>query len=163
MANIISLQDSHCFDYEAAIDEIEIIVPKYLEALRFLEDSQSFEDIPNLIQNVETYWQRLLSLLQDIQKLEDDPSLRDAIVNTQQSELSSLERIYLKINERIHLSENHWTEAMWRAAETVLARMDILLEGLNFDEDHDDRMLIREMQRANVVKEQGDVSFRQTS
>jgi hypothetical protein len=163
MANIISLQDSHCFDYEAAIDEIEIIVPKYLDVLRQFEEAESFEDIPNLIQNVETYWRRLLSLLNDIQKLEEDPNLHDAIISTQQSELSTLERIYLKVNERIHFSESQWTEGMWRAAETILLRMDTLLEALNFEENHEDRILIREMQQGNVVKEQKSCRFRQTS
>lgn len=152
MANIISFIESQFFDYEEALEEIEFLVPKYLESVECLEEEDRLEAIPGCLRNVEAYWGRLSSLLSGVQNLEEDPSLKTAIVNSQQSELMVLERVYLKINERIHFSEQHWTHAMWCAAESILNRMDIVLDSLGFDQEHEDRMLVQEIKNKNSQK-----------
>lgn len=153
MASIISIHDCEAFDYEAAIDEVEILVPKYLKALSELNQSESFEQIPCILQNLGTYWKRLAFLLTRIQSVEEDPQLEDAIKSSLQCELASLEKIYLKINERISLSKKHWTKALWKASNAVLVRMDDVLQGMGFDCEHRDRAFIRDMQKQNLKRQ----------
>ena len=153
MAIIISLKDLQAFDYETAIDEVELLVPKYLQALKHLEEINSFEEISSHLQNVKSYWSRLFFLLKQIQAVAQEPALQEAITHSLQSELSVLERIYLMVNERIHFSQEHWTVAMWKAADLVLNRMDVVLECMGFETNHKDRELIREIIRGNYTKE----------
>lgn len=156
MGKIISLDQNQYFDYESAVDEVEVLIPKYLDALDLLESVDNFEDIPHLLQNVEAYWQRISTLLKQVESIEDDASFCEAILNTQKSELMVLEKLYLKVNERIHFSQAHWTKAMWKAAEDLLSRIDVLLEAMGFEEGHDDRVLIMEVKRNNYIKEGKD-------
>lgn len=154
MANIISFNDCQIFDYESAIDEVEVLVPKYLESLKFLEEFQSFEEIPVLLKNVISYWKRLSFLLNYIQGFEEDANLQSAILNSLQSELSILEKIYLKINERICLPKRDCVESLWFSADCILDRMDILLEGMGFYEDHKDRLFIRKIKKKNYLRKE---------
>lgn len=153
MASIISIHDCEAFDYEAAIDEVEILVPQYLKALADLQNSESFEQIPCIMQNIATYWRRLSFLLTRIQAVEEDPQLDDAMKSSLQSELASLEKIYLKIHERIQLSKQHWTRALWKASDAVLVRMDELLQGMGFDREHRDRKFVRDLQKQNLKRQ----------
>jgi hypothetical protein len=152
MATIFSFNQKDSFDYESAIDEVELLVPKYLEMLKYLEESQTFEEIPSRLKNVTVYWSRLSILLKDIQNLEQDDSIANAIKNSLQSELNVLEKIYLKAHERMNFSEKHWTESMWKSAELTLLRMDEVLCELGFDYQHKDRVLIRELMQTNLSK-----------
>lgn len=146
--------DFQSLDFEAAVDEVDILVPKYLDALTALEKEDSLEQIPADLKAVEAYWERLTKLFQQIEPLEDDIPFQSIIDNSLQSELSALERVYLKINLRIEFDEDQWTQAMWTAAEAVLHRMDKVLSGLGFSEEHEDRGLIQEMLANNLLKKQ---------
>jgi hypothetical protein len=152
MAQIISLKDAQVFDFGAAIDEIELLVPKYLDILHDLEACEAFEDIPLVVKNVSYYWSRLHDLIDDVQSLERDSSLEEAIKNSLQTELGTLERKYMYINDRINLSKKHWTPAVWEAAEIVVQRMDEVLGALGFEYGADDRVFVREIQEKNMIK-----------
>jgi hypothetical protein len=146
--------DFQALDFESAVDEVDVIVPKYLEALAQLESVVSLDKIPESLQHVEAYWKRLASLFMQMEPLETEVPFQEIMMNSLQSELSALEKVYLMINLRIEFSENQWTKAMWSAAHAVLGRMDIVLEALGFADEHEDRLLIQEMLVNNALKEQ---------
>ena len=145
--------DFEALDFESAVDEVDIIVPKYLEALEQLEKVDKLELVPTAIQNVIVYWERLDLLFRQIAPLENEVPFQQIMTDTLQSELAVLERVYLAVNLRIQFSETKWTREMWDAAEAVLARMDKVLESLGFAKEHDDRLLIAELQANNHRKE----------
>lgn len=144
--------DFEALDFESAVDEVDIIVPKYLEALENLEKVKDLDEVPFAIQNVIVYWERLDLLFRQIEPLEQDVPIRQILTDTLQSELAVLEHVYLGINLRIQFREDKWSEGLWKAAEIVLNRMDRVLEGLGFDAEHEDRLLIAELSSANMVK-----------
>lgn len=146
--------DLEALDFESAVDEVDILVPKYLEALEKLEAADSFAEIPSRLQNVVVYWERLTLLFQQLQPLENEVPFGEIMSNSLQSELATLEKVYLRINLRIEFVESKWTRSLWKAAELVLERMDIVLAGLSFAEDHEDRLLIAELQTKNSDKYQ---------
>ncbi len=146
--------DFQAVDFEMAVDEVDILVPKYLESLEHLESVETMEEIPARLQHVEAYWERLTGLFAQLEPLEADVPFEEIKRNSLQSELSSLERVYLMVNLRIEFSEGQWTKFMWRAGEAVLNRMDVVLERLDFGDDHEDRMLLQEMLLNNAQKEQ---------
>lgn len=151
MADNISF-DFESVDFESAVDEVDILVPKYLDSLEALERADHFSEVPALISNVVSYWNRLRSLLEQIQHLETDVPIQEILQDALQSELSTLEKVYLPINLRVEFSPKQWTPELWDAAETVLARMDTVLSGLGFDEDHEDRQLVAELIDKNLQK-----------
>jgi hypothetical protein len=151
MSNIVNF-DLNAIDFESAVDEIDILVPKYLESLEMLGSTEDFEEIQRRLQNVVAYWERLALVFSQIEPLEDDIPFKEIIRDSLQSELATLEQAYLKVNLRIEFSENQWTKSMWKAAKAVLHRMDEVLEKLGFPEEHQDRQLIDEIQVRNQVK-----------
>ena len=153
MAHNIAV-DFQAFDFDGAVDEVDVMVPKYLDALQSLEEVERVEEIPMKLETVVTYWTRLTTLMQHLEEIENKIPFDEIKKNSLQSELTVLEKIYLSVNLRIEFTESQWTKTMWHAADTVLNRMDIVLEGLGFEEDHDDRLLVRELKANNQLKEQ---------
>lgn len=141
-------------DFESAVDEVDVLVPKYLDQLEALEVVEQLEEIPNAVQNVETYWNRLCHLFQQISGLEAEIPFDEIMKNSLQSELTVLEKVYLSVNLRIEFTPTQWTSAMWAAADVLLDRMDAVLEALGFDQEHEDRILVREMKQSNLCKQQ---------
>lgn len=141
--------DFEALDFESAVDEVDIIVPKYLESLEHLEHVKDLEHVPTAVQNVVVYWERLDLLFRQIEPLEHEVPFRQIMTDALQSELGVLERVYLAVNLRIQFKESQWNTAMWNAAEALLERMDKVLEGLGFPEDHEDRLLASELQVKN--------------
>ncbi|SCA63529.1 hypothetical protein SCG7109_AR_00050 [Chlamydiales bacterium SCGC AG-110-M15] len=152
MADIISLKSLHYFDYDSAVDEVEVLVPKYLDVLGLLERSDSFYDISIHLKSVVSYWTRIAFLLEQIQTLEQDESLDVAMKTSLQSELEVLEKVYLKINEVIQFFPNRWTDEMWLAADQCIQRMDNILSIMGFTQDHEDRALLRDVMHKNHIK-----------
>lgn len=144
MADIVAI-DLQTVDFESAVDEVDILVPRYLAAMEALEEVDSAEEIGSRLQNVVVYWQRLSLLFQQLEPIDADLPFKDIMRNTLQAELAALERVYLKLNIRIEFDEKHWTKALWKAARDVLKRMDSVLDQLEFPEEHDDRLLITKM------------------
>jgi len=151
--NIVNF-DVDILDFESAVDEIDVLVPRYLSALQELEAVNTFAEIPIHLKNVVAYWERLVMLFEQLEPLEKDIPFRDIMINSLQSELGTLEKVYLKINLRIEFNESQWTRSLWKAAEAVLNRMDVVLKQLNFSADHEDRILIAELQSKNNTKYQ---------
>jgi len=158
VADIISLKSLQYFDYDAAVDEVETLVPKYLEVLGQLENSKTFDDIIFYIKKVIAYWTHLSFLLQQIQSLEQDEELDAAILSSLQSELGVLEKIYLKINEVVHFKSEKASSSLWLAADICLNRMDEVLSYMGFAQDHEDRVLLRDVIHANHIKSSGKTS-----
>lgn len=152
-SNIVHF-DLEAVDFESAVDEVDILIPKYLESLTGLEVVEQFEDLPRRLQNVSVYWERLSLLFEQLEPLEEKVPFKDIMFNALQSELSTLEKVYLKINLQIEFNESEWTRAMWKAADEVLDRMDTVLESLGFDEFDDDRILIADLSAKNRAKYQ---------
>lgn len=146
--------DFEAADFDAAVDEVDVLVPHYLEALQALNDAQDFADLPAALRNVESYWERLGKLFRQLEPLESEIPFREIMLDTLQTELSILEQVYLRINLRIEFGKEQWTPSMWKAADQVLERMEVVLEGLGFAENHEDRRLIREMVESNKRKSQ---------
>lgn len=144
--------DFEALDFESAVDEVDIIVPKYLESLENLEKVEDLEAVPFAIQNVVVYWERLNLLFKQIEPLEHEIPFRQIMNDTLQSELAVLERVYLAINLRIQFRENQWNESMWNAAEVVLGRMSQVLEALGYEAEHEDRLLVDDLISTNAKK-----------
>lgn len=153
MGNSIKV-DFQSVDFESAVDEVDLLVPKYLEALDELEGVECLNEIPTRLQHVEAYWERIAGLFEQMEPLEVDVPFQEIMHNSLQAELGALERVYLMVNLRIEFSEAQWTKSMWQAATTILNRMDKVLAGLGFADDHEDRALLQEMQIENALKEQ---------
>lgn len=150
---LVNLNIGHC-DFDTAVDEVDVLVPKYLEAIQLLEGADGFAEMPTRLQNVVVYWDRLVSLFRQLEPLERDIPFQDIMRNALQSELMTLEKVYLKINLRIEFNESQCTRSVWRAAESVLERMDAVLEALGFAENHEDRVLIVQLRNKNGGKYQ---------
>lgn len=146
--------DLEAVDFETAVDEVDILIPKYLENLEHLEQFNTFDELPRLLQNVAVYWDRLSLLFEQLAPLDKEVPFTEIMRNSLQSELSTLESVYLKINLCIEFKEQEWARPMWKAAEEVLDRMDTVLENLGFDEFDDDRILIADLQAKNRAKYQ---------
>lgn len=142
--------DFEAVDFDTAVDEVDVLVPKYLQALQDLEVAEHFSDMLVQLKNVRTYWNRLDLLLKQMAPLELDIPVAQILKDTLQSELGVLEQLYLSINLRIEFAPTRWTGEMWEAADAVLDRMEEVLEELGFDETHQDRMLIAELQEKNI-------------
>ncbi len=152
MADIITFS-TESVDLDSAIGEIEVLIPKYLDALEKLEDVEHFEDVPVRLSNVMVYWGRISALFGQIGDLEEQVDFKKLKVNTLQSELTVLEDVYIMISEEVHGSPQKWSEAMWDAAELTLQRMDLILGEIGFEDDHEDRVLIREVMAGNYLKQ----------
>lgn len=153
MADIVTL-DTKAIDFESAVDEVDILIPRYLEAVEALRDTEKVEDITSRLQHVMVYWERLSLLFEQIQPLEADIPFGLIIKDTLQAELATLEQVYLRLNLQIELSESEWTQELWEAAKQVLCRMDEVLALIGFPRDHEDRVLITEMTQQNQAKKQ---------
>ncbi len=145
MAIIIPVHFEESDSFDAVVDEIDLIVPKYLEALHDLQAYGEFSKIPLLMQNVRTYWDRLVSLLKYAEAYEDEINIRKIIVDTFQNELRILEEIYLRIDRSKIVSQPLVQNVTSDVALSVLRRMDVLLTELGFVTNHKDRVLIREL------------------
>jgi len=152
--NKIEKLNQEVISYDTAVDEVDVLIPRYLESIENLDKAENFEDIPDCLHNVTAYWDRLVRLFSDLESWSDDIPFKKIIVDTLQTEMATLERVYLRINLRIEFSQNHWTVALWEAADVVLKRMDEVLEKLEFHKDHADRVLIQEMITKNQSKYQ---------
>lgn len=151
MAKIVTL-DLAAIDFDSAVDEVDILVPKYLEALETLDAALTVEDVGRSLQGVSVYWERLALLFRQIAPLEVSVPFEDIIRSTLQTELTVLERVYLRINLRLQLSESEWSDELFNVASDVLARLDALLIALGFDETHPDRAFVLRVQRENEDK-----------
>jgi hypothetical protein len=148
--------EQEVLDHEMIIDEIDVLVPKYLDAVEEVEDFQKMEQLPHLLQNVGAYWGRLWDLFEEAADtgIEDVCKIDKVCQHALQAELTVLEQVYLKINLRLELDEKDWNRPLWKAADEVLDRMDTVLEGIGFDEFEEDRILIAELQAKNRAKYQ---------
>lgn len=151
--NIVELGQD-ILDFESIVDEIDFLVPKYLDSLEELQEVDSFAEMPARIQNIIVYWQRLEKLFIQLEPLEKTIEFRDIMTNSLQAELAALEKVYLRVNLRIEFNESQWTRSLWKAADAILKRMDLVLEELDFAEEHEDRLLIVELENKNKEKYQ---------
>lgn len=141
-------------DFESAVEEVDFLTTKYLEALEELSKEDDFQEIGNSLDKVISYWERLSVLFRQLSLVEQDIPFNKIMRDSLQSELITLEKVYLKINMRIEFAENQWTKEMWKVAEKVLSRMDYVLKSLDFQEDHNDRLTIGEIAIRNQTKYQ---------
>ncbi|MDF2577725.1 MAG: hypothetical protein K0S74_1209 [Chlamydiales bacterium] len=144
-------------DIATAIKEIDFMVTRYLESLESLKDQDVFEIIPSLIANITTYWNRLLQLLEIARGADAAQSIDNTLKESLQRELNVLQSMYLKVNQRICFLKTHWTDAMWKAADAVLDRMDQVLAQLGFAPTHRDRIFIRERQLEHTISQQQEI------
>ncbi|MBN4066563.1 hypothetical protein JYU14_00575 [Simkania negevensis] len=151
MVDIIAF-DIGELDIDALSDELDILVPKYLEAINDLIDTRDLKQIPHYIHNIEVYWNRLSMLIEQLEAegigspdLHSERTLQEG----RQKELGALEEVYLMLNKRIKLGLCCWVDGLLDASESVLSRMDRLLEELDFEDDHRDRRLIRQLKEEN--------------
>lgn len=136
-------------DFDVAVDEVDLLIPRYLEAIERLDMAQEDQEIEAAVQNVDVYWNRLRTLFQELEQVEQQLPFDEIIRDTMQAELSTLERAYMRLNVRIEFSEASWTKRLWIAARAVLKRMDTVLRELGFPEHHEDRLLITDIQNRN--------------
>ena len=151
MDKVVTL-DLQALNFESAVNEVDILIPNYLGALGFLEKADKFEEMSNCLHNVIVYWERLDFLFQQLAPLEEEVPFKEIMINSLQSELSILEKVYLKINFKIEFSKDNWDKALWEVVDSVLDRMDLVLEGLGFEDTHRDRILIKKMKLSNHKK-----------
>lgn len=151
MSKIIEFLDQD-LDFDAVVDEIDVIVPKYLEAIECLAAAGSLDEILDDLQNTEAYWNRLVKLFDEIEPLEQDLPFEEIKRDGLQTELCALEQVYLRLNMQIEFSRNHWTKSLFNAAAKILNRMDFVLEGMGYPEEHEDRILIRIIRLRNQEK-----------
>jgi hypothetical protein len=141
-------------NFDNAVDEVDFMVPKYLEALEDLEKENRFENIPICLKNVVTYWDRLSVLFAEIKPYEAELPFDEIAQDSLQAELGVLEKVYLSLNLRIEFAENCWNDDLWIASEVILHRMDAVLELLQFKESSEDRQFIQEILKKNCAKQE---------
>jgi len=81
-------------------------------------------------------------------------SLGGNTVDSLQSELVTLEKVYVRVNLRIEFGESLWTRALWEDAEAMLDRMGTVLRLLGHQETHQDCLLIEQLRVRNTEKYQ---------
>ena len=140
--------------YDDTVDEIEVLIPKYIESVKDLEEVSTIREIPALLINVGKYWDRLLSLFEELKDVDVEVDVDETITNSLAKELKVLENVYLKVNNFIVFHEQEWSTMMWQVAENLLDRMDFNLKSLGFDAQHEDRQLLQEMKANNALKRQ---------
>lgn len=129
-------------DFDAAVDEMDLLVPKYLKALEQLDTVKSLEEIPWYMKNVSQYWERIDKLLRQVGPFEAHLPINQIRKEALQSELQVLERVYLMLNIKIEWVREPISQNLRSAAYLTLARMDAVLSGLGFEKEHQDRFLI---------------------
>ncbi len=149
MADIILL-NSHQTDYEIAVEEIDFLVPKYLSLVEELGSEMDIHNIGVLIANIVKYWNRLSTLLLQISNLEREMNIRDTMNTALQNELSTLEKVYLYLQEHTNDSSREDVEIL----NITLMRMDTVLEGVGFQDSHRDRQLIQTLINHNMSKQE---------
>lgn len=153
MAELVTL-DLQAIDFESAVDEVDVLIPKYLDGAEELESSETVEEVLQRLQAIQVYWDRLQVLFNQIGPMEADIPFDEIIRNTLQSELTALEQVYIKIHLRLMLPESEWSKDLWKAADGVLNRMDFVLRRIGFPEDHEDRLFVAKMRAENQGKQQ---------
>lgn len=132
-------------DYDSTMDEIEVLIPKYLEAIDCLEGVDVTEDLPLALKNVEVYWDRLTTLFMQVRTLDTGMQLKEIVSNSLRAELRILEKVYLGLNQRLMRPKQEWSEMLFRSAELILLRMDRVLAGLGFREGDEDRSFVAKL------------------
>lgn len=152
MAEMVTL-DLETVDFEHAVDEVDLLIPKYLEALEGLEEAETVDEVKQNMEGVATYWKRLTLLFRQIQPLEMEIPFEEILLDTLQMELTVLEKVYLKVNLRLQMIESEWSDELFAVAHSLLARMEQVLEGLNFPQEHKDRVYVSQLNQENGEKQ----------
>ena len=139
MGEIISFQEETS-NFEMLVEEVEYLVPKYLESLKQLERSEGSE-LTLFLNKVEICWNRLEKVLGQIALWEDDFSYKSICLKCMQEELSTLEILFVPIHKKVCLADH---EREKKAGQRILKRMDFLLEKMGFHDEHLDRRWAKE-------------------
>lgn len=152
MGNIINFAQHETTDFASAVDEVDILVPKYLEALDLLECQEKIEAIEPKLKNVVAYWERLTRLFVELKPLEPDMPFDQITRDCLQAELVVLEKVYLRINLRIDFHPETMRDIDWDVAEKLLERMDWVLKKMGFRVKQKDRFFLRTVKQKNLAK-----------
>ncbi len=146
MANIISL-GVQSVDYDVAVEEIDLLVPKYLDSLEALKTRISCDNAKVLIGNVAVYWERIAFLFEQVKSLELTMDFDEVIQNSLQSELTVLEEVYFTVS-----TSSEESVIFTDAIECILSRMDFTLQEMDFKADHEDRELVKKLLADNHLR-----------
>lgn len=149
MGSIIIPFNTSVADYDSAVEEIDILVPKYLDALQALKEDTNCVNIRTRLNNVAIYWERIAVLFDQLEKVEKSIDFEIAIKNSLQSELTILEEVYFEITDSVDMKDLVDGQEL---VEMIILRMDRILEELGFDEEHNDRVLMRRLMEDNRVR-----------
>ena len=157
MADIISFH-SECFDFEAMVSEVEILIPKYMDALEEIKDEDQLHKLAGQVKNIAAYWERLSQLFDAFAAHDGEEDMginfQNVQLNTMQTELDALESVYLRVHNHICFDAAKDIDPIfWELSKTILKRMSTILKKLGFDENHKDRMFVKDMQLKNSERE----------
>ncbi|MDF2549487.1 MAG: hypothetical protein K0S07_554 [Chlamydiales bacterium] len=130
-------------DFESAVDEVDLIVPKYLAALDHLEKESRASDVLDALSQVRVYWHRLKILIEEIAPLETQIPFEHIMHNCLRQELAVLETVYSRLNARVSLISKMLDPQDFVAAEVILERMDAILEEGGLLKEHKDRLYLK--------------------
>lgn len=142
-------------DSEAIIDEIDMMVSKYLAMVEKIKSSH-WEQISENIQSSTVYWNRLQVLFDEVVclDLEDEQVVQQVCQNALQKELQALEEAYLVFDQILAQMDQMWSKELFSGAKKVIDRMEQILDLLNFAEFSEDRVFLAEIQLKNSEKYQ---------
>lgn len=143
MKKVIPLERP-ALDFEAATYELNLLIPKYVESLEFLEKTRNFDEVICLVQNCAVYRRRLMFLLDFIKDWDQEICFEVSMNQSIQVELEILEDKYLMINEMKNEQDLKEID-LYPLKKSILSGMDEVLSCLGFDQDHEDRLLVCEM------------------
>ena len=146
MADIFQLHCEEHNDFELAIKEIEILVPKYLETVEEVKSSRSSDGIKLILKNLIKYWNRLRFLVDIVAVYETQMDFKTTIQQALQNELAVWEEIYFVL-ESDYVSKNDVNTL--NTIDEVLKRMDTILKQTGFTEGDQDCELIASLLEKN--------------
>ncbi len=157
MADIISF-NSEYFDFEQMIEEVEILIPQYMDTLNSIKEEEDVHLLPGQVRNIVIYWERLSQLFEAFSSREWEENLGinfgNVKLNTLQTELEALQSAYLKVHKHICFDKAEaFDPSLWEVSKAILNRMMDILNRFGFEESHKDRRFVKKMQSANMEKE----------